>query len=106
MRYARIVDGTVVDVVLWDGETDLGDMGLLLPCPAEVSVGWAHEADQWTPPAEPTPPAPDIDELRRAAYEARSDPKFFKWQRGEASEQDWLDEVAAIRAEYPDSDPD
>lgn len=34
------------------------------------------------------------------AYQFRSDPIFFKWQRGEATEQDWLDEVAAIDAEF------
>lgn len=49
---------------------------------------------------------PTVSDLRREQYEQRSDPLFFMWQRGEASEQAWLDEVAAIRDEYPDSDPD
>lgn len=41
-------------------------------------------------------------EIRRAdAYRTKSDPLFFKWQRGEATEQQWLDKVAEIKAAYP-----
>jgi len=39
---------------------------------------------------------------RRAAFQAESDPLFFEWQRGEGTEQAWLDKVAEIRARYPD----
>lgn len=49
-----------------------------------------------------TLPSQSNDDLRREQYILRSDPLFFKWQRGQATEQDWLDEVAAIKAEYPD----
>lgn len=38
---------------------------------------------------------------RQQAYIAESDPIFFKWQRGEATEQDWLNKVAEIKARYP-----
>ena len=38
---------------------------------------------------------------RQQAYRDRSDPIFMQWQRGEATEQEWLDEVAAIRLEFP-----
>ena len=41
------------------------------------------------------------DDNRRAAYEAESDPLFFKWQRGEGTEQEWLDKIAEIQARYP-----
>lgn len=56
---------------------------------------------------DPTPPEPveeppvDIDALRRRAYEDTADPLFFKWQRGEATEQEWLDAVQAVRDQYP-----
>ena len=39
---------------------------------------------------------------RAEAYRTESDPLFFKWQRGSATEQEWLDAVAAIKARYPD----
>lgn len=38
---------------------------------------------------------------RLIAYRNESDPLFFKWQRGEVLEQEWLDKVAEIKARYP-----
>jgi uncharacterized protein involved in type VI secretion and phage assembly len=38
---------------------------------------------------------------RAAAYTAEADPIFFQYQRGEATEQDWLDKIEEIRARYP-----
>ena len=49
----------------------------------------------------PSRPVDDSDALRLAAYRDTADPLFFKWQRGEATERIWLDEVAAIRSRYP-----
>jgi len=46
-----------------------------------------------------------VSDRRQAAYRLRTDPLFFKWQRGEAREQDWLDAVAAVRADYPLDEP-
>jgi|GEM_PF-752486 len=40
-------------------------------------------------------------EDRATAYRHEADPLFFKWQRGEGSEQVWLDKVAEIRQRYP-----
>jgi len=40
-------------------------------------------------------------EARSIAYRNESDPLFFKWQRGEGTEQEWKDAVAAIQARYP-----
>lgn len=39
---------------------------------------------------------------RLEAYRNESDPLFFKWQRGTATEQEWFDKVAEIRVRYPD----
>jgi hypothetical protein len=38
---------------------------------------------------------------RSAAYREISDPIFFQWQRGEKTEQEWLDAVAEINAVNP-----
>jgi hypothetical protein len=38
------------------------------------------------------------DESRRIAYAQEADPLFFKWQRGEATQQQWLDKVAEIKS--------
>lgn len=56
---------------------------------------------------DPTPKEPvveppvDTDALRRKSYEATADPLFFKWQRGEATKQEWLDAVQAVRDQHP-----
>ena len=42
-----------------------------------------------------------VKRARQAAYQAEADPLYFGWQRGENTEQDWLDKVADIRARYP-----
>jgi hypothetical protein len=39
---------------------------------------------------------------RAEAYRNESDPLFFKWQRGEATEQEWLDKVNEIKQRYQD----
>jgi hypothetical protein len=43
----------------------------------------------------------DAENSRARAYRNESDPLFFKWQRGEATEQEWLDKVAEIKLRYP-----
>lgn len=42
---------------------------------------------------------------RRAAYRDNADPLFFKWQAGEATEQEWLDARKQVVNDnpYPDT---
>lgn len=41
------------------------------------------------------------EQNRAIVYRNESDPLFFKWQRGECTQQEWLDKVAEIKAKYP-----
>lgn len=43
----------------------------------------------------------EIETQRRNAYTQEADPLFFSYQRGEATEQEWLDKVAEIKLAYP-----
>ena len=45
--------------------------------------------------------AAEVETARRAAYAAEADPLFFRAQRGEIPEQEWLDKMAEIKARYP-----
>jgi len=45
--------------------------------------------------------AAEAEANRKAAYIAEADPLFFRAQRGEITEQEWLDKVAEIKARYP-----
>jgi len=38
---------------------------------------------------------------RHQAFIAEADPLYFAWQRGESTEQAWLDKCAEIRQRYP-----
>ena len=55
-----------------------------------------------TPP-QPTPESilAGIKAQRAAAYIAEADPLFFKYQRAEADQQEWIDKVEEIRLRYP-----
>ena len=41
------------------------------------------------------------EQYRKEAYINESDPIFFKWQRGEATQQEWLDKIADILQRFP-----
>jgi hypothetical protein len=52
--------------------------------------------------APPSPPSKEQQQVQRAAaYTAEADPLFFKYQRGEGTEQDWLDKIKEIRERFP-----
>ena len=38
---------------------------------------------------------------REKAYQLQSDPIFMKWQRQEATQQEWLDKVEEIKLQFP-----
>lgn len=40
-------------------------------------------------------------EAVRQALAAEADPLFFRWQRGEAKREEWLEAVARVKARYP-----
>ena len=42
-----------------------------------------------------------VEQARLIAYEQQSDPIFFKWQRGDATEAEWRAAVAKVKAENP-----
>lgn len=44
------------------------------------------------------------DQALREALAAEADPQFFRWQRDEATKEDWLAAVAAVKARFPKPD--
>lgn len=42
-----------------------------------------------------------IEAARLLAYEQTSDPLYFKWQRGDATEAEWREAVAKVKLENP-----
>jgi len=46
-------------------------------------------------------PRRQVESQRLSAYEQTSDPIFFQYQRGDATEQDWLDAVQSVKDNHP-----
>lgn len=42
-----------------------------------------------------------VEQARLVAYEQTSDPLYFKWQRGDATEAEWREAVAKVKLENP-----
>jgi len=42
-----------------------------------------------------------VETNRRNAYQKEADPLYLKWQRGEATEQEWLDKIEEIKERFP-----
>ncbi len=82
-----------------------------LPSLVQITADEIIETQQWRPKtaaelaAEEAARIAEIDRQRAEAYRAESDPLFFKAQRGEATQQEWLDAVAAIKARLPKTQP-
>jgi len=74
------------DSLDWQGPGDK-------PTQAELDAAW--------PQVQYNNEVAAVEEARRADYEATSDPLFFEWQRGDGTEQAWLDAVAAVKAAHP-----
>jgi hypothetical protein len=43
----------------------------------------------------------DVEQARAIAYRETSDPLFFEWQRGDATEAEWLAAVDAVKTAHP-----
>jgi hypothetical protein len=65
----------------------------------------AMDSDSKIAPYVYVPPAPltreHLSVLRADAYRAEADPLYFKAQRGEATNDEWLAKVAEIKARFP-----
>ena len=84
-------DEWILDGENYDGLTWLSDTPK--PSQAELDAAWPDVDYQNQYAA--------VENARRAAYETESDPLFFEWQRGDGTEQAWLDAVAAVKAANP-----
>ena len=75
----------------YDGLTWLSDTPK--PTQAELDAAW--------PQVQYEQQRAEVETQRRNAYTQEADPLFFSYQRGEATEQDWLSVVQSIKERYP-----
>ncbi len=63
------------------------------PTQAQLDAEWPEVQYKWQ--------CASIERARLTAYEQQSDPIFFKWQRGDATELEWREAVAKVKADNP-----
>jgi hypothetical protein len=66
-----------------------------------VDAGWSYVKGKWVAPVVPKPTVADVEAQRVAAYRKTADPLYFQYQRGEVTEQAWLDAVQAVKTAHP-----
>lgn len=104
MRAAHVVDNNIVNILIVDNLSFPVKEGFLVEDTGDESVGgWAQIGGTYINQTF-IPPKPSNEEQelnRRVAYEVEADPLFFKAQRGEATQEEWLAKVAEIKNRYP-----
>jgi len=74
------------DTLIWHDDTPK-------PSQADLDAAW--------PTVQYNQQRAEVENQRKAAYQQEADPLFFSYQRGETTEQEWLDKVAEIKLAYP-----
>ncbi len=80
------LDGDTYDGLTWLSDT---------PKPTQV------ELDALWPQVAYETQVAKVENNRLVAYEQTSDPIFFKWQRGDATEAEWREAVAKVKLDNP-----
>jgi hypothetical protein len=80
------LSGDTYDGLIWLSETPK-------PTQAELDALW--------PEVNYNDQVSTVESNRLSAYEHQSDPIFFKWQRGDATEAEWREAVAKVKADNP-----
>jgi len=91
-----------VEVLFKGSQFTLPNGDVVSPAYAGWSRGSYSLVEQPMPEPEPALPLTkeQQESSRKIAYNQESDPLFFKWQRGEATEQEWLDKIEEIKLRY------
>lgn len=80
------LDGETYDGLTWLDDTPK-------PTQAELDALWPETAYKNQ--------VAIVENARLLAYEQQSDPLYFKWQRGDATEAEWRAAVAKVKADNP-----
>jgi hypothetical protein len=80
------LNGDTYDGLTWLSETPK-------PTQAELDAAW--------PQVDYNQQVAAVETARLIAYEQESDPLYFKWQRGDATEAEWRAAVAKVKADNP-----
>lgn len=101
MRFAVIEDGLVTNVIEAEDGYEPEGVSLVRDDRSRAMIGGRWTGKDFEPAPDPVQTAEEIAARRAGAFARESDPLFFKWQRGEATEAQWRAKVEEIRARFP-----
>lgn len=82
MNFALIENNIITNIIVADSFEAIPTSGYWIECPKDLWIGDNYQ-----------------EYTRKQLYIKEADPLFFKWQRGEATQQEWLDKIAEIKAQ-------
>ncbi len=98
IRKETLEEYGVYDVVATDAPSITYKQNIVEGTPVNEDGTWKQT---WIVTNKPAEEVSAIQESnRKQAYIDESDPLFFKWQRGEATEQEWIDKVNQIKQRW------
>ena len=80
------MNGDAYEGIVWEDESPK-------PTQAELDAQWPEVQYKWQ--------CARVSRNRLTAYEQTSDPIFFEWQRGDATEAEWREAVAKVKLDNP-----
>ncbi|CAB4240537.1 hypothetical protein UFOVP3_34 [uncultured Caudovirales phage] len=104
MNKAEIKNSIITNIIVVD-PNNIPDWCADWPEATELcDIGGSYVDGVFIPKPQPTPEPPPLEQQQAAralAYKNEADPIFFKAQRGEATQQEWLDKIEEIKLRYP-----
>ena len=83
MNFALIENNIITNIVVADNIDSIPTSGNWIECPKDLWIGDNYQ-----------------EYIRKQLYIKEADPLYFKWKRGEATEQEWLDKITEIKNKY------
>lgn len=93
MAYVLVENGVVT-------QKDIVPRKGFIEAPDDVVCGQIKQGDNYIDPENPEDleyKEYQINQMIRSAFIADADPLYFKWQRGESTEEEWLNKVKEIK---------
>lgn len=73
--YLVIKDNTVINTVLWDGESDWaapeGTTTVIAPDDVPINIGWTKSGSNWIAPEPPAVPEPEPEDPNKVSARAK-----------------------------------
>lgn len=99
MRAANILENIVINIIEVESLSSFSpEQGFLVEDKGDACIGGSYLDGKFYPYR---PSNAEQEQNRLKAYQEQSDPIFFLFQRGEATEEEWKEEIEKVKQQYP-----